>query len=93
MTLSTVFLKIGYSNFVNSERIIAIVNPDSAPVRRMIQDARDRGALIDASSGRKTRTVLVMDSEQLILSAMLPDELALQFSNDVERQNDENVSQ
>lgn len=91
--MSTVFLKIGYSNFVNSERIIAIVNPDSAPVRRMIQDARDRGALIDASSGRKTRTVLVMDSEQLILSAMLPDELALQFSNDVERQNDENVSQ
>lgn len=91
--MSNGFIKIGYSNFVNLERVIAIVSPDSAPVRRMIQDARDRGALIDASSGKKTRAVLVMDSEQLILSALSTDDLALQFSNDDSRQSDENMSE
>ncbi len=71
------FIQIGYSNMVNRARIIAVVSPDSAPVRRMIQDARDRGALIDASSGKKTRSVIVMDSEQLILSAKSPEELEM----------------
>ncbi len=77
---------------MNLDRVIAIVSPDSAPVRRMIQDARDRGALIDASSGKKTRAVMVMDSEQLILSALAPEGLVEQFSNDDSRQNDEDVS-
>ena len=90
--MSNGFIKIGYSNFVNLDRVIAVVSPDSAPVRRMIQDARDRGALIDASSGKKTRAVMVMDSEQLILSALAPEGLVEQFSNDDSRQNDEDVS-
>lgn len=77
---------------MNLDRVIAVVSPDSAPVRRMIQDARDRGALIDASSGKKTRAVMVMDSEQLILSALAPEGLVEQFSNDDSRQNDEDVS-
>lgn len=81
------FLRIGYSNYVNRERMIAIVSPDSAPVRRIVQDARDRGALIDATGGKKTRSVLVMDSEQLILSALSPEELSTQFSNADGRQN------
>lgn len=69
------FLKIGFNNLVSHSRIIAIVSPDSSPVRRLVQDARDRGSLIDATSGRKTRAVLVMDSDHLVLSAVSVDEL------------------
>ncbi len=78
---------------VNAARIIAIVNPDSAPVRRMIQDARDRGALIDASSGKKTRAVLVMDSDQLILSALSTEDLETRMSNAGERQAEDDVGE
>lgn len=69
------FLKIGFSNLVAASRIIAVVSPDSSPVKRLIQDARDRSVLIDATSGRKTRAVLVMDSDHLVLSALTVDEL------------------
>jgi hypothetical protein len=64
------FLKIGFNNLVAAGRIIAIVCPESSPVRRLIQDARDRAGLIDATSGRKTRAVLIMDSDHLVLSAL-----------------------
>ena len=64
------FLRIGFGNLVSISRIIAIVSPESSPVRRLVQDARDRGSLIDATSGRQTRAVLVMDSDHVILSAM-----------------------
>ena len=70
------FMKIGFGNLVNIQRVIAIVGPDSSPVRRMIQDARDRGAVIDASAGRKTRSVIVMDGEQVVTSALTTAELA-----------------
>lgn len=69
------FLKIGFSNLVAMERIIAVVSPDSSPVKRLIQDAKDRSVLIDATSGRKTRAVLVMDSDHLVLSALTVDEI------------------
>lgn len=72
---SVFFLKIGFGNLVAASRIIAIVSPDSAPVRRLIQDARDHDSLIDATSGRKTRAVLVMDSDHLVLSALPVEEL------------------
>ena len=72
---SLAFLKIGFNNIVSASRIIAIVSPESSPVRRLIQDARDRGSLIDATSGRKTRAVLVMDSDHLVLSALPVNEL------------------
>ncbi|NLC84722.1 MAG: DUF370 domain-containing protein [Ruminococcaceae bacterium] len=64
------FLRIGYGNLVAAPRVIAIVNPDSAPARRLVADARDRATLIDATSGRKTRAVLIMDSDHLVLSAL-----------------------
>ena len=67
---------IGFGNLVSAGRIIAIVSPDSAPIKRMIQDARERGLLIDASFGRSTRAVLVMDSGNVILSALAPETLA-----------------
>jgi regulator of extracellular matrix RemA (YlzA/DUF370 family) len=63
-------LNIGFGNLVSAERLIAIVSPESAPIRRTIQEARERGALIDASYGRKTRAVLIMDSDHIILSAI-----------------------
>ncbi len=69
------FIQIGFGNIVSSERIIAIVGPDSSPVRRLIQDARDRGTLIDASSGRKTKAVILMDSDHLVLSSISAEDL------------------
>lgn len=63
------FLSIGADSVVSLQRLIAVLEPDSAPVRRMIQEARDRGTLIDASFGKKTRAVLVMDSDHIVLSA------------------------
>lgn len=63
-------INIGFGNLVSAERLVAIVSPDSAPVKRMVQEARDRGNLIDASFGRKTRAVLIMDSGHIVLSAL-----------------------
>ncbi len=68
-------LGIGFGNLVSAERIISIVSPESAPIKRMIQDVRERGALIDASFGRSTRSVLIMDSGNVILSALTPEVL------------------
>ena len=67
---------IGFGNLVAADRIISIVSPDSAPIKRMIQEVRDRGDLIDASFGRSTRAVLIMDSGNVILSALSPEALA-----------------
>lgn len=69
------FISTGYGSFVSSTRLMAIVLPDAAPIRRLVQEARDRGALIDATAGRKTRSVLIMDSDQVILSALAPEKL------------------
>ena len=63
-------VNIGFGSMVASNRILAIVAPDSAPIKRLIQEARDRGMLIDASYGRKTRSVLLMDTDHVILSAL-----------------------
>lgn len=76
------FVKIGFGNLVSSERIIAVVGPDSSPVKRLIQDARDRGTLIDASSGRKTKSVLLMDSDHLVLSSLPPEELEKEMTEE-----------
>ena len=67
---------IGFGNLVSAERIISIVSPESAPIKRMIQDARERGLLIDASFGRSTKAVITMDSGTVILSALPPETLA-----------------
>lgn len=69
-------INIGFGNLVSAERIISIVSPESAPIKRMIQEVRDRGLLIDASFGRSTRSVIVTDSGNLILSSLAPDVLA-----------------
>lgn len=69
-------LNIGFGNMVSSSRIIAIVSPDSAPIKRLIQEAKDKGTIIDATYGRRTRAVIVMDSDHVILSAVLPETVA-----------------
>ncbi len=68
-------LDIGFGNLVSALRLIAMVSPDSAPARRLIADARERAALIDATSGKKTRSILVMDSDHIILSALATSDL------------------
>ena len=66
-------IHIGFGNIVNTEKIIAVVSPDSAPVKRMVQRAKENGTAIDATQGRKTKAVLVMENNQVVLSALLPE--------------------
>ncbi len=66
-------VNIGFGNLINANRVIAMVSPESAPIKRIITEARDKGTLIDASFGRKTKTVLVMDSGHVILSGIQPE--------------------
>lgn len=73
-------INIGFGNMISSARLLAIVSPDSAPIKRMIQEAKDRGMLIDASFGRRTRAVAVMDTDHVILSAIQPEVLAARAS-------------
>lgn len=74
-------VNIGFGNMVSAERIIAMVSPESAPIKRMIQDVREKGLLIDASFGRSTKAVLIMDSGNVILSALATDVLAARISS------------
>lgn len=69
-------INIGFGNLVSAQRLIAIVSPDSAPVKRLVQESRDRGMLIDATYGRKTASVLIMDSDHVVLSALSTEKLA-----------------
>ena len=68
-------INIGFGNMVSANRLVAIVSPESAPIKRIIQDARDRGTLIDATYGRKTASVFIMDSDHVVLSAIAADKL------------------
>ena len=69
-------VNIGYGNLISTQRLIAVVSPDSAPIKRMVSEARERSMLIDATFGRKTRTVLIMDSDHVVLSGLLLEKLA-----------------
>ena len=75
-------INIGYGNMLSSSRIIAIVSPEAAPVKRMIQNAREKGMLIDASCGRKTKSVIVTDSDHVVLSAVQPETVAHRINDD-----------
>ena len=70
------FINIGFGNLISAQRLIAVVSPDSAPVKRLVQESRDRGMLIDATYGRKTAAVLIMDSDHVVLSALAAERLA-----------------
>lgn len=69
-------INIGFGNMVSANRLVAIVSPESAPIKRIIQDAKERGTLIDATYGRRTRAVIITDSDHVILSAVQPETVA-----------------
>ncbi len=77
-------VNIGFGNMINPGRLITIVSPDSAPVKRLVREARDRGVLIDATYGRRARAVLVMDSDHVILSALQPETVANRVAGSAE---------
>lgn len=72
-------INIGFGNIVSAQRVIAIVSPDSSPIKRIISDARDKGQLVDATYGRRTRAVIIADSGHVILSALQPETVANRF--------------
>ncbi|MGI6577637.1 MAG: extracellular matrix/biofilm regulator RemA [Eubacteriales bacterium] len=84
-------INIGFGNMVSATRLIAIVSPDSAPIKRIIQEARDRGMLIDATYGRRNRAVIITDSDHIILSAIQPETIAnrLEVTDNEEEDIDE----
>ena len=83
------FINIGFGNLVSVQRLIAVVSPDSAPVKRLVQESRDRGMLIDATYGRKTASVLMMDSDHVVLSALAAERLAPRLGLSVEELTEE----
>ena len=78
------FIHIGFGNIVNMDKIIAVVSPDSAPIKRLIQDAKDDGRVIDVTCGRKTRAVIITDSEHVILSALQAETIANRLDSDAD---------
>ena len=78
-------VNIGFGNLVSAQRILSIVSPESAPIKRMVQDVREKGLLIDASFGRSTKSVIVMDSGNVVLSALTPEALAVRFEEKAEQ--------
>lgn len=82
-------INIGFGNIVSANRLVAIVSPESAPIKRIIQEARDRGMLVDATYGRRTRAVIITDSDHVILSAVQPETVANRLSSKEEDATDE----
>ena len=78
-------IHIGFGNVVNTGKIIAIVSPDSAPVKRMVQKAKETGMAIDATQGRKTKAVLIMENHMIVLSSLLPETIVARMNADEER--------
>ncbi len=79
-------INIGFGSMVAAERLLAVVAPDSAPIKRVVQEARDRGMLIDASYGHKTKAVIVMDTDHVILSALTPEILSARWQGKQEKE-------
>ena len=77
------FINIGFGNMVAADKVVTIVSPDSAPIKRLIQDAKDAGRVIDVSCGRRTRSVIVTDSEHVILSAIQAETIANRLDSDI----------
>lgn len=82
-------INIGFGSMIAAGRLLAIVAPDSAPIKRVVQEARDRGMLIDASYGRKTKSVLLMDTDHVILSALTPEALSARWTDKQDRNEEE----
>ena len=83
------FINIGFSNMVSANRIVAIATPDSAPIKRLVQDAKDDNRIIDVSCGRRTRAVIITDSEHVILSAVQPETISNRLSDSADNEDPE----
>ena len=83
-------INIGFGNLVSEDRLVAVVSPDSAPIKRIVQEAKERGMLIDASYGRATKTVILMDTDHVILSALTPDVLSARWLDKQENEGEKN---
>ncbi len=80
-------INIGFGNLVNTQKVIAVVNPDAAPVKRLVQNAKNEQRVIDATQGRRTKAVLIMETDQIVLSAVQPDTIARRLAS--ERKNED----
>ena len=83
-------INIGFGNIVSADRIISIVSPESAPIKRIVQEAKDTKMAIDATYGRRTRAVIIMDSGHIILSCVQPETVANRLDKDIEKPEEEN---
>ncbi len=83
-------IHIGFGNMISAQRLVAIVSPDSAPIKRMVQEGKEQGIVIDASYGRRTRAVLVMDNDHLLLSALTPENIAGRLGEQRENEEEKN---
>ena len=83
------FINVGFGNMVALERIVSLVSPDSAPIKRLVQDARDEGRVIDVTCGRRTRAVIITDSDLVILSAIQSETIAGRIGDDAEDETEE----
>ena len=81
-------VNIGFGNYVNTQKVVAVVNPDAAPIKRMVQNAREAQKVIDATQGRRTKSMLVLETEQIVLSAMQPDTIARRFAANIMAEQD-----
>lgn len=89
-------INIGFGNIVSANRLVAIVSPESAPIKRIIQEARERGMLVDATYGRRTRAVIITDSDHIILSAVQPETVAHRLNSkepDVPAEEEEDIEE
>ena len=82
-------INVGFGNMISANRAVAVVSPDSAPVKRLIREAEDKGLLVNATYGRRTRSVVVMDSKHVILSAIVHEKLALRLDGEYEQPIDD----
>lgn len=82
-------VNIGFGNMISSSRLVAIVSPESAPIKRTVQEAKDNGRLIDATYGRRTRAVIITDSDHVILSAIQPETVANRMGDEEDEDEDE----
>ena len=85
-------INIGFGNMVSASRLLSVVSPDSAPIKRLVQEAKDRGMCIDASYGRRTRAVILMDTDHVILSALPPETIAARFAEKESKGEDEELA-
>ena len=83
------FINIGYGNIISANRIISIITPGASPIKRLIQEAKEKSLVIDASSGRKTRAVIIMDTGHIILSAVQPDTVISRANKDVSEKEEQ----